>query len=228
MFGVAHAPWCVAHLAHGHMETTLVQSAGAAAPTLPASTMVAGTPTGDDSFALTLGRALENMPNPAQDGASITPKASPASPRGKGAASDSSDSSSMAGIFLTCFVTNLTQSASTVALSTEAGKSTASLQSPAAESTSNSPPNFASSLGASAGETSASTGTPSIPAAVGELRRQPRCLPGRAKASGRREPPSLRRQNPPRERAAKSPFSPAAWSRKPDKINPTTRPSPRL
>jgi len=167
MFGVAHAPWCVAHLAHGHMETTLVQSAGAAAPTLPASTMVAGTPTGDDSFALTLGRALENMPNPAQDGASITPKASPASPRGKGAASDSSDSSSMAGIFLTCFVTNLTQSASTVALSTEAGKSTASLQSPAAESTSNSPPNFASSLGASAGETSASTGTPSIPAAVG-------------------------------------------------------------
>ena len=146
------------------METLQVQPAGAVAPTLPASTVLSGTPTGDDSFALTLGRALENMPNSVQDGSSIAPQASP---REKRAAGDSSDSSSMAGIFFNCFVTNIIQPAPTVALSTEAAESTVSLQSPAAESTADSLPNLASSLNTSAGETSANTGTLSIPAAKG-------------------------------------------------------------
>jgi len=147
------------------METLPVQPAGAVAPTLPASTVLSGTPTGDDSFAITLGRALESTPNSVQDGSSITSKASPPSPRGKGAASDSSDSSSMAGIFLTCFVTNLTQSAPTIALNSEAAESTVGPQSPAAESTSDSPPNFPSSLKTSAGEASPNTVT--LPAPVG-------------------------------------------------------------
>ena len=160
-FGVAHAPWSAAN---DFMETVQVQPAGAVAPTLPASTVLSATPTGDDSFALTLGRALENMPNSVQDGSSIAPQASP---REKRAAGNSFDSSSMAGIFLNCFVTNLIQPALTVALSTKAAESTVSLQSPAAETTADSLPNLDSGLNTSAGETSANTGTLSIAAAKG-------------------------------------------------------------
>ena len=142
------------------METLQVQSAGAVAPTLPASTVVSGTSNGENTFALTFGRALENMPNSVQDGASIAPKASP---RGKRAAGDNSDPSSMAGILPDCFVTNSLQPAPAVARSIEALDSTASLQSPTAEPRSDSPPNFALRLN-SAGETSVNTGTLSIPA----------------------------------------------------------------
>jgi len=146
------------------MEIVQVQPAGAVAPTLPASAVLSATPTGDGSFALTLGRALENMPNSVQDGSSIAPQASP---REKRAAGNSSDSSSMAGIFLNCFVTNLIQPALTVAPSTKAAESTVSLQSPAAETTADSLPNLDSGLDTSAGETSANTGTLSIAVAKG-------------------------------------------------------------
>ena len=158
-FGGAHAPWSAAN---DFMETLQVQPAGAVAPTLPASTVLSGTPTGDDSFALTLGRALENIPNLVQDGSSITPKASP---RGKEAASDSPDSPSMAGILFNCFVTNILQPAPPVALSTGAQESTVSLPGP--ESTTDSPPDFAFSLATSEGKSSANPGTLSIPAAKG-------------------------------------------------------------
>ena len=146
------------------MEIVQVQPAGAVAPTLPASAVLSATPTGDGSFALTLGRALKNMPNSVQEGSSIAPQASP---REKRAAGNSSDSSSMAGIFLNCFVTNLIQPALTVALSTKAAESTVSLQSPAAETTADSLPNLDSGLDTSAGETSANTGTLSIAVAKG-------------------------------------------------------------
>ena len=143
------------------MGTLQVQSAGAVAPTLPASTVLSGTPTGGDSFAITLGRALENTPTSVQDGSSIAAKASPS---GKEAASNSSDSPSMAGVFLTCLVTNLTQAAPTVAVSTKTAEPMGSLQS--MQSTADSPPSFATSLNATEGETSASMGTIPTPAAM--------------------------------------------------------------
>lgn len=74
----------------------------------------------------------------------------------------------MAGIFLTCFVANLTQSAPTAALSSEPAESTVSFQSPATESSPNSTHNFPSSLSTSVGETSTNTAALSIlPATVG-------------------------------------------------------------
>jgi len=162
-FGVAHAPWSGAN---DFMETLQVQSAGAVAPTLLASTVLGGTPTAGDSFALTLGRALENMPNSVLDGSSIAPKASP---REKRDAADSPDSTSMAGILFNAFVADITQPAPTVALSTEAPESTVSLQSPAAESTPDSPLKFDSGLNTLAAETSANIGTLPIPAVTGAV-----------------------------------------------------------
>jgi len=144
------------------METLQVQSAGAVAPTPPASTVFSGTPAEDDSFALTLGHALENKPNSDPDGSSITPKASL---RGKATAGGNSDSPSMAGILFDCFVINILPPAPTVALSTKAPESALGLPSP--ESTSDSAPDFASSLNTSAGEMSPNPGTLSIPAAIG-------------------------------------------------------------
>ncbi|MGA2982701.1 MAG: flagellar hook-length control protein FliK [Terriglobia bacterium] len=146
------------------METLQVQSGNAIAPTLPGSTSVSVTPIGDESFAFTLGRALEGRPEPGQAGSSIAPKASPASPRGKGDASGASDSSSMASVFSNCFVTNMVQPAPIVALSSDAAESAASLSSP--ESTSDSMLNFASSLNTAAGRMSANTGTIFAPAAM--------------------------------------------------------------
>ena len=147
------------------METLQVQSGNAIAPTLPGSTSVSVTPIGDESFASTLGRALESKPESSQAGSSIAPKASPASPRGKTDASGASDSSSMAGVFSNCLVTNVAKLPPPVALGPNAAEHAAGLSSP--ESTTNSMPNFASSLDAAAGEMSANNGTIIVPAAAG-------------------------------------------------------------
>ena len=158
-FGVAHAPWSGAD---DSMETLQVQSAGVVAATLAASTVVSNTPAGGDSFTLTLGRFLENMPNSVQDGPSI---ASKASLLGKGDGGSNSDSSSMAGTLFNCFVTNMLQPAPTVALNAQARESTLSLPSP--QSTSDPSPNSASSLDTFAGETGPNAGEAFIPAALG-------------------------------------------------------------
>ena len=134
---------------------------------LPASTALSGTPTGVDSFALTLGRALESTPSSVQDGSSIAPKASPISPRAKGELGSSSDSSAMAGFVLNCFVAGILQPAPSVTLNSEGAPSTVSLPSP--ESSSELSPSFASSLNATVGETSTNIGTLSIPAAMVHL-----------------------------------------------------------
>ena len=144
------------------METLQVQPAGAVAPTLPASTDMSCMPKGGESFALTLGRALEKMPSSVPNGSSIAPKASPGSPRGKGNLGSSVDSSSTVGVLLTCFVADILKPAPPVALSTEGAQSADNLPSP--ESTFGPPRNFASSLNTAVGETSANTGTFSIPA----------------------------------------------------------------
>ena len=146
------------------METLQVQPAGAAAPSLPASTPLSGTPSAGDSFASTFGRALDDMSDLGHAGSSIRPKAPP---RAKGAADNNSDSSSTAGIFLNCFVTSLVQPAPTAALSAEGAASSVSLSSP--ESTADSPPYFSSSLNTPAVETSANIGTfPTAVASVGK------------------------------------------------------------
>ncbi len=149
------------------METLQVQSAGAVAPTLPASTVSSGTPTGDDSFALTLGRALENMPSSVQNGSSTSPEAPPASPREKVTAGGSTDPSSMAGVLFNCFIANIIQPSPTVTLSTEAPEPTVSLQSP--KPTLGSLPSFVSSLNATTVEASTSTGPLSIPVALRDI-----------------------------------------------------------
>ena len=147
------------------METLQIQSAGAVAPPLPASTVVSGTPTGDNAFASSLDRAIENMPNPVQDGASIAPKVSPASPGGKGTAHDISGSASMAGIFLNCFVTNILQPAPSIALNGNVAGSGVGL--PSLASTGGTPPNVVSSVSSSKGETSTNRGIISLPGAMG-------------------------------------------------------------
>ena len=146
------------------METLPVQSAGALASVLPASSALGGAPTADDSFTLTLGRILANMPSPVADGSAIAPQASP---RAKGAASDSPDPAAMAGILINCFVSNILPPAPSVTRSAEAPASTASAPNSTAASTADSTPSFASSLNTSAGQPSASTVTPAIPAAMG-------------------------------------------------------------
>ena len=142
------------------METLQVQSAGAAATTLPASTILSGAPAGDGSFALTLGGALATIPSSVSDGSSIAPKAS-----GKGTASGNSDSASMAGTLLNCFVTNILAPAPTVAQSANVPESSPSFSS--AESTADSSSDFASRLNTSVGATSPNSGTLSITAAAG-------------------------------------------------------------
>jgi hypothetical protein len=148
------------------METLQVQPAGAAAPTLPASTSAGGTPTADGSFASTFGHALDDMLGLAPEGSSIITKAPP---REKGAAGNSSESSSMAGIFLACFATNLIPPAPVVALSTEGATASVNLSSP--ELTADSQPNSSSSLNTAAVETSANLGT--FPTAVGPVGKSP-------------------------------------------------------
>jgi len=155
-FGVAYAPWLTAN---DLMESLQVQPAGATAPTPSATSLATGTPTGDDSFAITLGRALASTPDSVQEGPSIGPKASPAPLRGKGTTRDNSDSASMAGIVLNCFVTNLVQPPPTVTPSGDAGEPTLSLPSPGAEATAVPAPSCAPSLSVSAGEASTITST---------------------------------------------------------------------
>ena len=166
------------------METLQVQPAGAAAPSLPASTPLSGTPSAGDSFASTFGRALDDMSDLGHAGSSIRPKAPP---RAKGAADNIFDSSSTAGIFLNCFITSLVQPAPTTALSTEGAASSVTL--PSAESAADSPPNLGSSVNTPAFETSANIGT--FPTAVG---RSANRLHGRAPARFLRRLPRLRRQ----------------------------------
>ena len=132
------------------METLQVQTAGAASPTLPASISLSGTPTAGDSFASTFGHALDDMSDSAAGESSITPKAPP---REKSAVGKSSDSSSTAGMFLNCFITNLAPPVPAAALNTEGAASSASLSS--VESTVDSPPD----LNTSGLETSANFGT---------------------------------------------------------------------
>ena len=93
------------------MGTLPVQSAGAMAPTLSASTAGSDAPTGEGSFALTLGRALQSIASSAPDGPAIAPPTTPASPRTKEAAGDNSGSSLMAGVLLNSFVTSILQPA---------------------------------------------------------------------------------------------------------------------
>src|SRR5271157_31416 len=142
------------------METLQVQSAGAATPSLPASTVVGSSPSGVGSFALTLGCALAGMPDSVQEGSPISPKASPSE---KGTAGGSSDSGSMAGVLLNCFVASIPQSASTAALRTEPGAPTVSLQNSVADSPSGSAPSFDSSLNTAASETTPNAETLSSP-----------------------------------------------------------------
>ena len=86
----------------------------------------------------------------------------------------------MAGILFNCFVTNRVQPAQTVTLSTEAAPATIGLQGPAAESTSVSPPNFASSFPV-CGRNARKRGTLSIPTPMrgvaGPVQGQAECRP---------------------------------------------------
>ena len=146
------------------METLQVQPAGAAAPSLPASTPLSGTPSAGGSFASTFGRALDDMSDLGPGGSSITPKAQP---RAKGATDNNSGPSSTAGIFLNCFVTSLVQPSPTATLRAENAASSASLS--GLESAADSPSNFSSSLNTSAVEMSANIGTsPTAFASVGK------------------------------------------------------------
>ena len=147
------------------METLQVQPAGALAPTLPAITSLGGTPPVGDSFSSTFGRALDDMPDLAPEGSSITPKAPP---RERGAADSSSNSSTTAGTFLNCFAINAVQPAPTTASTTESAASSVSLSSP--ESTADSPPDCSSSFNTPPVETSANMLTfPPVIAPVGKL-----------------------------------------------------------
>ncbi len=148
------------------METLQVQPAGAAAPSLPASTPLSGTPSAGGSFASTFGRALDDMSDLGHAGSSIRPKAPP---RAKGAADNIFDSSSTAGVFLNCFITSLVRPAPTTALSTEGAASSFTL--PSAESTADSPPSLGSCVNTPAFQTSASIGT--FPTAVGTVSKSP-------------------------------------------------------
>ena len=150
--------------ANDSMKSLQVQSAGAMAPTLPASTVLSGTPTGDDSFARTFGRALESVPGSVQDGSSIAPQESQASPRGKGNVDSNSDTPSVVGTPNNCFVTNILHPPPTVAPSTETPGPTVSLQ--GREPTLGSPPNYVSSLNAAASATGTNTETMLIRAAL--------------------------------------------------------------
>ncbi len=147
------------------METLPVQSAGAMAPTLSASTAGSDAPTGEGSFALTLGRALQSIASSAPDGPAIAPPTTPASPRTKEAAGDNSGSSLMAGVLLNSFVTSILQPAPLKDVNVNVAGPAANVSRP--ESTAGSTLNFASSLTLSAGETSTQTGTVSIPGALG-------------------------------------------------------------
>jgi hypothetical protein len=111
------------------METIQVQPADAGATTLPVVTASNGTPTGDDSFASTLDRALGTSPTSSQDGFVVPPKAS----RQKPAAGDNADSTAMAGTFLNCFMANLVQPTPAVTLGTNVSASTVSFQGSASE-----------------------------------------------------------------------------------------------
>jgi len=148
------------------MQTLQVQPGGAAAPTLRASDCLGETPTAGGSFASTFGRAIEHIPDSALEGSSFTPKALP---RAKWAADNIFDSSSTAGIFLNCFITNLVQPAPRAALSTEGAASSFTL--PSAESTADSPPSLGSCLNTPAFETSANIGR--FPTVVGTVGKTP-------------------------------------------------------
>jgi len=146
------------------METLQIQSAGATAPTLSASTAGSDAPTREGSFALTLGRALQSLPGWGQDGSAIALPTSPASPRAKGADDDDS-SSSVAGMLLNCLVTNVPQPPPSLDLNVDVAGPAASVSN--AQSTAGSTPTFALSLNLPAGETSTKTGTISTPGALG-------------------------------------------------------------
>ncbi len=135
------------------------------APTLSASTAGSDAPTGEESFALTLGRALQSLPNGGQDGTAIAPPPSPASPRAKGADDANSGSSSVAGMLLNCLVTNVPQPAPCLDQNVNVAGPVVSVSSP--QSTAGPMPNFASSLNLPAGEMPTKTGTISIPGALG-------------------------------------------------------------
>ena len=154
-FGGVHASWLIAgdYAAGDSMETLPVQSADVATPTPTASTLLESTPAGGDTFAATLGRAIDNIPDSAPDGSSVTPKVSS---RAKGATDSNADSTSMAGVLFNCFVTNLVQPTPAVALSTEGVDSPGS-QTP--ESPSGSLPNLPSSFSTAAGDTGSNSGT---------------------------------------------------------------------
>ena len=135
------------------MDTIQIQSASAVS-TLPASTSLNDASVNGDSFTLTLGRALQSTPDSPSDGPSNSQKAAP---RGKGTGGGNADSSSMAGIFLNCFVSSVIQPASTVILSSEHSGSSIDLQGSA--SMPDSRPGLGDTLSASGTATSVNAGT---------------------------------------------------------------------
>jgi hypothetical protein len=97
------------------METALIQSAGAPAPTPSASASFDGVPAPGDSFTLALGRALGTAPSLTQGAPSSDPIVSR---REKSAAAD--DSSTAAGLLLSCVFASFVQPPPTLAPNTEA------------------------------------------------------------------------------------------------------------
>ncbi len=135
------------------MESIQIQSASAVS-TLPASTSLNDASVNGDSFTLTLGRALQSTPDSPSDGPSNSQKVGP---RGKGNGGGNVDSSSMAGIFLNCFVSSVIQPASTVILSSEHSGSSIDLQGSASMPDSRS--DVGDKLSAPGTETNANAGT---------------------------------------------------------------------
>jgi hypothetical protein len=146
------------------MESLPVQPAATSVTALAASSAPGGMPTGGALFASTFGQALAAITDSVPDGTTILPKATP---REKQAGSDSSDASSMAGVFLNCFISNFVQPAPGVALTADVSPSTASIAGPATAITSGSSTDLASSLPTPMSETGPTTATQPARVAVG-------------------------------------------------------------
>ena len=155
-FGVADAPWMTAS---DLMETLQVQPAGATVSTPPTASVVSGNPTGDGSFAVSLGRVLGGTADLAEEGGAGASKASLALTRGKRTSSDNADSTSMAGVFLNYLVINLVQPAQSFGSKLNAEGSTLSSQSSPLEPDASATPNSARSPSVAVDELTSSSPT---------------------------------------------------------------------
>ncbi len=109
---------CIQLRGYPFMATIQIQTVGQAPVTSAGSMIAASTPMADDSFAVTLGRALENGSVIAQDGVFISPELPQNLNTDANANSGSgSDSGSMPGILLNCFADSLLQMSPSVTTS---------------------------------------------------------------------------------------------------------------